>query len=186
MKMDAADQLLLSEGVCRQLGIMSYHPSVWTKKSSRKNTNAAIVPLVMVSLVRSLKLAPNQCSLVEVRVEGAQELGRALMVEQEEELVGVMVEDSIVSCSKEGYAHVLLINQSDTTVRVPVGTQVGHAEPVDVVTTQQSQEELPDCATREVTCEKEEWRKKKLLDAVKLPELPSSEKELLLSLHGRR
>ena len=28
VKMDAPDQLLLSEGVCRQLGMISYHPSV--------------------------------------------------------------------------------------------------------------------------------------------------------------
>jgi hypothetical protein len=28
VKMDAFDQLLLSEGVCRQLGIVSYHPDV--------------------------------------------------------------------------------------------------------------------------------------------------------------
>ena len=28
IKMDSSDQLLLSEGVCRQLGIISYHPSV--------------------------------------------------------------------------------------------------------------------------------------------------------------
>ena len=28
IKMDAHDQLLLSEGVCRQLGIITYHPSV--------------------------------------------------------------------------------------------------------------------------------------------------------------
>ena len=29
MKLDSAEQLLLSEGVCRQLGIIQYHPDVW-------------------------------------------------------------------------------------------------------------------------------------------------------------
>ena len=28
VKMDSPEQLLLSEGVCRQLGIVSYHPSL--------------------------------------------------------------------------------------------------------------------------------------------------------------
>jgi hypothetical protein len=28
LKMDATDQLLLSEGVCRQLGMLTYHPKV--------------------------------------------------------------------------------------------------------------------------------------------------------------
>ena len=30
IKMDAQDQLLLAEGVCQQLGIVSYHPEVDT------------------------------------------------------------------------------------------------------------------------------------------------------------
>ena len=30
VKMDASEQLLLSEGVCRQLGIITYHPVVGT------------------------------------------------------------------------------------------------------------------------------------------------------------
>ena len=32
IKMDAYDQLLLSEGVCRQLGITIYHPDVYPFK----------------------------------------------------------------------------------------------------------------------------------------------------------
>ena len=52
VKMDAHEQLLLSEGVCRQLGIVSYHPSVTARKSTRKTT--AIVPTVRVKLIQSL------------------------------------------------------------------------------------------------------------------------------------
>ena len=37
VKLDAADQLLLGEGVCRQLKIISYHPSVLGKRSRRRN-----------------------------------------------------------------------------------------------------------------------------------------------------
>jgi hypothetical protein len=36
LKMDAHDQLLLSEGVCRQLGIISYHPNVEIWRGGRK------------------------------------------------------------------------------------------------------------------------------------------------------
>ena len=32
VKMDAEDQPLLSEGVCRQLGIVNYHPDVFSDK----------------------------------------------------------------------------------------------------------------------------------------------------------
>ena len=43
IKMDAHDQLLLSEGVCRQLGILRYHPSVerWRGGKRKSNTESA-------------------------------------------------------------------------------------------------------------------------------------------------
>ena len=44
VKMDAHDQLLLSESVGRQLGIVSYHPSVSSGKITKKTT--AIVPTI--------------------------------------------------------------------------------------------------------------------------------------------
>jgi hypothetical protein len=48
IKMDAYDQLLLSEGVCRQLGIISYHPDVerWRggRRQSTQKTTAPSTP----------------------------------------------------------------------------------------------------------------------------------------------
>ena len=38
IKMDAHDQLLLSEGVCRQLGILHYHPDVETWRGDRRKS----------------------------------------------------------------------------------------------------------------------------------------------------
>ena len=38
IKMDAYDQLLLSEGVCRQLGIISYHSDVYPGKQKQRMT----------------------------------------------------------------------------------------------------------------------------------------------------
>jgi hypothetical protein len=35
IKMDSSDQLLLSEGVCCQLGIIHYHSSVYTTQQCR-------------------------------------------------------------------------------------------------------------------------------------------------------
>jgi len=58
LKMDAHDQLLLSEGVCRQLGIISYHPNVkiWRggrkQPPQRKKTSEATVLTVRVLTVR--------------------------------------------------------------------------------------------------------------------------------------
>ena len=86
IKMDAHDQLLLSEGVCRQLGILQYHPDVETWRGGRKkstpSTNKpkpsslsaeetpgaeeAKVPTVCVNLVQSVQLLPHQSLVVEV------------------------------------------------------------------------------------------------------------------------
>jgi len=64
----------LSEGVCRQLGIISYHPDVHPSKARKVNvgknversdqgidgSNAAVIPLVYVQLVEGVRLLPQQ------------------------------------------------------------------------------------------------------------------------------
>ena len=57
VKMDAKEQLLLSEGVCRQLGIITYHPDVKPRAKSSGGgqtslKNAARIPTVRVKLVQ--------------------------------------------------------------------------------------------------------------------------------------
>ena len=97
-KMDAHDQLLLSKGVCEQLGIVKYHQNVerWrggkercirqpssttethaegssspsTQPLSRQQQNA-IVPLVPVNLLKSTHILPHRSKLVKVTVTGA-------------------------------------------------------------------------------------------------------------------
>ena len=53
IKMDAHDPLLLSEGVCHQLGIVMYHPEVETKSSvpERPDSEEAVVPTVRICLL---------------------------------------------------------------------------------------------------------------------------------------
>ena len=67
IKMDAFDQLLLSEGVCRQLGIVAYHPSLVTEKAPR-HKETTLVPSIRVSLVQSMKLPPSQCRSCKTRI----------------------------------------------------------------------------------------------------------------------
>ena len=65
IKMDAFDQLLLSEGVCRLLGIVTYHPSLVARRPrAHKEEVAPLVPSIRVHLVQSLKIPPN-CSAAE-------------------------------------------------------------------------------------------------------------------------
>ena len=98
IKMDAHDQLLLSEGVCRQLGIIEYHPDVETWRGGRRKSSQqssvptpqnspkepggigttepaapvmeATVPTVRVNLVQSIQLLPHQRKIGEVSCAG--------------------------------------------------------------------------------------------------------------------
>ena len=78
IKMDAADQLLLSEGVCRQLGIVIYHPSIrdWKggrqkklgggRKRARAPKSKAQAPTVRI---RTTRVPPSHTAVVPVQVE---------------------------------------------------------------------------------------------------------------------
>lgn len=63
LKMDAYDQLLLSEGVCRQLGIVTYHPSVLAQETEGKQHEDARVPTIRVNLVKFVCLPPRHSAL---------------------------------------------------------------------------------------------------------------------------
>ena len=73
LKMDAHDPLLLSEGVCHQLGIISYHPKVGasmpTMSSQEDSKSVVTVPVVRVQLIESVRLLPSQSRMVAVRLE---------------------------------------------------------------------------------------------------------------------
>ena len=82
IKMDTSDQLLLSEGVCRQLGIIRYHPSVRPSSEEQQEgeearesmgrespEDTAVVPTVRVQLLQSVTVPPLQRLAVEVKVD---------------------------------------------------------------------------------------------------------------------
>ena len=109
VKMDAYDQLLLSEGVCRQLGIIQYHPDVWggSKKKNPVQDTEAKVPLVRVDLVRSVAIPPQQAAMVEVHVTGDTTPGNSWYVEQDpdsKESNGMQVEDTLLQPDQRGHA----------------------------------------------------------------------------------
>ena len=83
VKMDVHEDLLLTEGVCHQLGILTYHPEVQPlrirrgektsdKSKEMKETTEqqcdCQVPMVGVRLVQGLWLLPNQSIPVEMEL----------------------------------------------------------------------------------------------------------------------
>ena len=77
LKMNAHDPLLLSEGVCHQLGILKYHPDVKPREempgledSKPDSATEVPVPMVCVQLVKSTKVLPQQSTAVSVKLHG--------------------------------------------------------------------------------------------------------------------
>ncbi len=137
IKMDAEEPLLLSEGVCRQLGIIQYHPDVEVqppkerrKAASTKNTDNSlgespdkteedpVVPAVSVRLVQSLRLPPGHCAVVQVEVDGVlKDLPQMLEPDPSvREEWGLELTESVLEVSEEGRAHVVVTNNSGWTL----------------------------------------------------------------------
>ena len=108
LKMDAHDPLLLSEGVCRQLGIISYHSSVALQQPAVKQQMFSTVPTVRVRLVHSVCLPPQQMTMATVQVENPILAGPVVMeptrLFSESEGDGVQFGDSLVVVSEMGCA----------------------------------------------------------------------------------
>ena len=72
VKLDAHDPLLLSEVVCRQLGIIIYHPDVVLLEREKKKTEEvqleeAVILMMQVQLLHSVKILPQQSVTVSVK-----------------------------------------------------------------------------------------------------------------------
>ena len=213
LKMDSREQLLLSEGVCRQLGIISYHPDVTSrrnrspsqKRSPAKPDQEAVVPTIRVQLVQSVRLPPRQSTFVQVRVDtdGPHD---SILVEHDTEIedaTGLQVEDALLCPTDEGLAHLLVTNPSGFTQTADCGTLLGKAVEASVVsppnecgvnaqaftvTAKEVGGPVPrDIGTHSEPTNAESARMKKLLDLLGDPELEEPEKtrlqEFLVSNH---
>ena len=87
IEMDATDRLLLSEGVCHQLGLIGYHPDVEVWRGGRKRqfltskTTDATVPTVRVKLISSVRLLALHAATVLVSTDGVAD--KDLLVEMD-------------------------------------------------------------------------------------------------------
>ena len=139
VKMDAFDDLLLSEGVCRQLGIVEYHPQV---EANKRNCDAPVEAppstlSVWIQLVQSVWLAARSSTLVSVKLEN-HDLRGPLLLEQTDELTksgynGLEVGESLVHCDAAGLTKVLMCNPTGSNCKVAKGTCIGMASEVNLI-----------------------------------------------------
>jgi len=94
-----------------------------------------------------------------------------------------VVEDAIIAAPRNGAAQIVVNNCSGFTQCVPRGTYLGEAETAQVLSVLEPGKRDPNPAetvtVKQTTSEAEAGRKEKLLETIRLPELPSPDSELL-------
>ena len=140
VKMDATEQVLLSEGVCRQLGIVTYHPDVEAPPPSTPETGAVVsVPAVKVQLVQSVKLPPRPDQSIIVDVRWERDLVKGPLILEAIPSIklnhNIHVADTFVSDAdaENGTAKVVLTNCLGFTQCLERGEEIGRVLPIDLV-----------------------------------------------------
>ena len=193
IKMDAVDQLLLSEGVCNQLGIIKYHPSVevWRGKDqppeqpgTTGTPNSVKVPSVRVKLIHAVRILPRQVTTAHVCV-GEEGKHKDLLLELDSEPV-------LIHPDGDGRATLSLTNATGFTQRLLSGTDLGTAEEIE---TMEGVQQLPltvatirgvTSLTSEIAAPKRQEQLGQILDQA-LSHLPSDQmtaiRSLVLDMH---
>ena len=160
IKMDAHDQLLLSEGVCRQLGILHYHSSVerWrggkkrpvqqpsnsvspksepredalTTSEERKPQDVS-VPMVSVRLLQSTHVLPHQSKVVEVSLSDTEDPSGCYFLEPSSKHSVLRVDPSLIQVTPGEPVLAVISNPSGVSMALEEGDQLSEATPVDIV-----------------------------------------------------
>ena len=134
--MNAKDQLLLSETVCQQLRIVSYHSmvEVWGggHRSNTQCTDAQLtarVPDVRVKLVQATQFLPQQTTVAQ-----AYEFNHeSILLEAKDELeadTGLQMDTSTIKLDDEGNAFVLITNTKGYSLKLKADTEIVHVSNV--------------------------------------------------------
>lgn len=141
-----------SEGICRQLGIIVYHPEVGLLKNLVKDPHGsrakvAHVPMVRVYLNKTVNVLPHQSLEVSVRVDRQYSKGvTPLLVEliaDLEHALGVHVDEALIRTSDDGLASLVVSNTSGVSCQVGQGTCLGSVSEVALVETKKPDEPEP-------------------------------------------
>ena len=135
VKMDARDPLLLSEGVCHQLGIIRYHLRVAADPPLvQDGPTRAHVPVVRVKLIHSVRLPPLKSTIVPVQLEGEPPAQRLALLEPlREDGSGDVLQfaNSFVSIDEQGRCNMMVTNPTGFTQKLEKDTVVGEASEVE-------------------------------------------------------
>ena len=170
VKMDAQEKLLLSEGVCQQLGIVTYHPSIEPSEVTDKDSDTdGLVSTVHICLVQSLQLPPHQGAVVPVRCEGnMKQFQQPLLVEAQQEFDGLIVDSTVIMPPKDGITHIVVRNDSGFTQKLNEGAVLGVVESAEVLDVHPDMETTDSVTVNKLNSANQGLRKKKLLATLRL------------------
>ena len=195
IKMDAHDQLLLSEGLCRQLGIVSYDPAVqvWRggKQAKSKQGKGETISTVQVRLLQSVQILPQQSLQVDIQLLSESKvpttLEQLVLVEPTPTLktdMGIVMEDSLLNSAAGGLAQVVLMNSTGFTQVIEAGTELGTGEAATIVEPAAEDDDMTSsCNINKLSSgATDRQRQDLLLEYVGQPDLPESERAKLFEL----
>ena len=113
VKMDVKKDLLVSEGVCCQLGIVTYHPEVgpMTQGASRRQVQGSgsgaenSTCLVTVKLVNTVRVLPSQSVIASVQLSPMVPPTVPVSIEANPaftEVKGIQLSDALVVADEQG------------------------------------------------------------------------------------
>lgn len=192
VKMDASEQLLLSEGICRQLGIVTYHSEVKPcAEAARAPVTIVQVPVVRVQLLKSVSIPPQGSIHTTAKAIGEMDSQEVWMLEPNPDLESEGLKVMPTLCSQD--VSVVLTNPSGFTCQLEKGCEVGTMEAVQPVSAANPQGDLPPSSSGEGAPEARVWgirspaateaRKQALSTACQeYSDLPAEAKDHLLGL----
>ena len=192
IKMDAHDQLLLSEGVCSQLGILEYHENVWPGREllsdSSTTSGGATVPLVRtfcVCLPEPVIIPANKTTVVPVRVELDNDINSVpLLLEGNRATskeTGLIIERALLKPSDDGTACLKIHNVGGFTERIEEGALLGDAEETCVVIPPENHCDVPGeiKQIRMESTQENQGCRGRLMELIAVPNLSDPDKTLL-------
>ena len=187
IKVDTPDELLLAEGVCSQLGIVSYHSSLPPQDTSRlKPEESALIPSVRVCLVQSLRLPPSTSAVVTVRTESKPLQPHQLVFAKGHRALemetGVVVEDALLPA---GLSRLVVTNFSGLTRTFSSGTSIGTVEAVEMLSAEEQPQPTGVVDVKELSSSQQGGRTRKLFEELEFEDLPEPEMTQLREFLGK-
>ena len=145
IKMDAHEQLILSEGVYSQLGIVEYHQNVWPGRKLPCAPDTSVVVTRQVRVLRTTTLPAGRAVIVAVTVSDSKEQSKSgpLLLEGSCDTSGVTVHNSLVQPDMNGRVIVTIQNDTGFTERLTGGSVLGQVTHVlEVVPSDQSDSDV--------------------------------------------